>query len=193
MQPPGGLREHRATDAVTSVSNEGMETGSEQTRRAEVPVTACVPRPWRPSSATRRGLAWRLWHRPPRAGPQRPRGIPAVTDMLHYGYYLAVWPRGVRRRGGGVSGFVVFQGSEEAFMWQRRGSKQPPLACPLPRLFVLLALSSLEPWTQRWTSEQMAMQPRGPRWADPFRRLVLRRADKEQTGNVAPYLAPLEI
>lgn len=94
-----------------------------KTRGVEVPVTAgtratCVLRLWHRSSATGCSLASRLWHCPPRAGPQRPQGIPAVTDMLHYGYYFAVWPKGVRQRGW-VSGFIVFQGSEEAFMSER--------------------------------------------------------------------------
>lgn len=128
---------------MTSVSNEGIQTGlkknkNKKTRRAEVPVTAgtratCVPRLWHRSSATGCGLASRLWHRRPRAGRQRPQGIPAVTDMLHYGYYFAVWPKGGRRRGW-ESGFIVFQGSEEAFMSERRGSKPPPLACLLVSL-----------------------------------------------------------
>lgn len=149
----------------------------------------CVPRVWHRWSATGCGLASRLWHRPPRAGPQRPQGIPAVTDMLHYGYYFAVWPKGVRQRGW-VSGFIVFQGSEEAFMSERWGSKQPPLACPWVWGFcfppALLALSSDETRTHWWTSRQMEMQTRGLRSTDPFRSLVLRSADKEEKRNIAP-------
>lgn len=106
------------------------------------------------------GLAPTEWHR---TGPgiaslapsstswtaRRPQGIPVVTDMLHYGYYFAVWPQGVRQRGW-ESGFIVFQGSEEAFMSQRRGTKQLPLACLLVGglfflFFLLLSPRSFSP------------------------------------------------
>lgn len=50
----------------------------------------------------------------------------------------------------------------------------------------LLALSSDETRTHWWTSEQMEMQTRGLRSADPFRSLVLCSADKEEKRNIAP-------
>lgn len=67
-----------------------------------------------------------LWHNPQHAGREQPRGIPAVTDVLHYGYYFVAWPKGA----GEEAGFIVFQGSEEAFISEGYGSAQLQTPCP---------------------------------------------------------------
>lgn len=67
-----------------------------------------------------------LWHNPQHAGRVQPRGIPAVTDVLHYGCYFVAWPKGA----GVQAGFIVFQGSEEAFISEGYGSAQLQTPCP---------------------------------------------------------------
>lgn len=72
------------------------------------------------------------------------------SDMLHYGYYSVARPKGA-----GEEGFIMFQGSEEAFfLWEEDKaclrSKHPGPSLPFSSP---LSSYRTDKWTSRWTRQ----------------------------------------